>query len=760
MSQPNKKFRFGNVNINVKTLIVLLLVMDMVILGVILLRKDRPTAQPSDSTLTPTAEPTATPEPTSEPSSGPESIVGIRYAKQPYTAEDPSEGFASEWVIINDESAYADTSNTYDTAVINVGSTGNALSSVSLSRGGIPFQAGVTYTVFLNASSSVNRKIGITAKNWDTGASFGSSSFDVTGDSSYHEWTFTPSATTYNGGITIDLGNNGITDSHTVTIQGLRIAGDDSNAAVRTNQVGYYADEQKRCTFIYSAGDLFDVVNKDTGAIAYSGAIVGKMENADTGEIDYYGDFTNLREPGTYFIRSQTGVISHSFTISDDPFVDLRRSVLRMFSYQRCGEDLTEWAGDLAHPACHTGESNLYLTDSLRDTRGGWHDAGDYGRYVKTGTKAVNDLLLSYLNSPAVFDDANDGPDSGNGVPDILDEARYELEWLLKMQDPDSNAFFITATTMSFADDFCAPEADTEQLYLLGGDTISTADAVGSLAIAYQAFKEIDEDFANQCLDAAKKGQGYLNANPELRAEANPMGFSTGEYLDDGDLDGRFTALMALYAATGDTEYLNKAKEIYNTGESVVNNVMWNNNGMYGAYLFLTSAKGEQDDKEFFEEMLRVLDTAASNIVDVANITPYHVANGIYAWGSNSTIASNGIVLSMAYDFTGKQVYYQTALEQVNYLLGKNSLDQSFVSGFGTNYPKSQHNRLTLSKNSMGTGFLSGGPDASREDKITQALPADTPNAKIYADDYRSYSTNEIAIYYNSALLYLLTTLV
>ena len=760
MSQPNKKFRFEKLNINVKTLVVFLLIMDTVILGIILLRKDKPAGRPVDNSPTPMAEIAVTPEPTPTPQPTAEPAVGIRYGKQPYTADDPSEGFASEWVIINDGSAYADTYNTYDMDVINVGSTGNSLSSVSLSRGGIPFQAGVTYTVFINASSSINRKIGITAHNWDAGVTFGSTSIDVTGDSSYHEWTFTPSATTYNGGITIDLGNNGITDYHTVTIQGLRIVGDDSNAAVRTNQVGYYADEQKRCTFIYSAGDLFDVVNKETGAIVYSGAIVGKSENSDTGEIDYYGDFTNFQEPGTYFIRSQTGVISHSFTISYDPFEDLRRSVLRMFSYQRCGSDLTEWAGALSHPACHTGDSNFYLTDILRDTRGGWHDAGDYGRYVKTGTKAVNDLLLSYLTAPNVFDDANGGPDSGNGIPDILDEARYELEWLLKMQDPDSKAFFVVTTTMSFPDDYCTPEADTEQLYLLGPDTIATADAVGSLAIAYQAFKGIDKDFAERCLDAAEKGQSYLTHNTDMSALANPMGFSTGQYLDDGDVDGRFTALMALYAATGEREYLDKAKEIYNSNEHVANSVTWNNNGMYGTYLFLTSEKGEQEDPEFFDEMLKVLDTAAAGIVNVANITPYHVANGIYAWGSNSTIASNGIVLSMAYDFTGKQVYYQTALEQVNYLLGKNSLDTSFVSGFGTNYPKSQHNRLTLSKNTMGSGFVSGGPDASREDKITQALPEGTPNAKVYVDDYRSYSTNEIAIYYNSALLYLLTTLV
>ncbi len=759
MSQPEKKFRFEKRNVNVRNLIVLLLIMDVAIFTVMLLRKNKPADTQPEDTPEPTAEIAVTPEPTETPETSAEPIVGIRYAKQPYTAEDPSEGFESEWVIISDQSAYADTYNTYDTAVINVGSTGSALSSLSLSRGGIPFQAGVTYTVFLNASSTVNRKIAVTAHNWDSGSTLGSTAIDVTGDSSYHEWTFKASETTYNGGITIDLGNNGVSDSHTVTIQGLRIAGDDSNAAVRTNQIGYYADEQKRCTFIYSAGDLFDVVNKDTGAIAYSGAIVGKAQNMDTGETDYYGDFTNLQEPGTYFIRSQTGVVSHSFTISSDPFKELRRAALRMFSFQRCGMDLTEWADGFAHPACHTGDSNFYLTDTLKDTRGGWHDAGDYGRYTKTGTKAVNDLLLSYLNSPSLFDDANDGPDSGNGVPDILDEARYELEWILKMQE-DSGAFFIISSTMSFPDDYCAPEDDHEQLYLLAPDTIATADAVGSLAIAYLAFKDTDADFAQRCLEAAKKGQSYLSSHPDMTYTMNPMGFSTGQYLDDSDTDGRFTAASALYAATNEQEYLDRAKDLFHNNDHVANSVTWNSNGMYGVYLFLASPDAEKKDPEFYAEMVDALDGMADSLISVANNTPYHVAAAIYTWGSNSTIASNGIVLSMAYDFTGKQEYYQTAVEQLNYLLGKNSLDMCFVSGFGTNSPINQHNRLSLSKNGMEIGFLSGGPDSSREDNITQALPADTPAAKVYADDFRSYSTNEIAIYYNSALLYLLTSLV
>lgn len=757
MNKTHRKFDFEHLNINVRFLILVLLIMDLIVLGTLLVRR-RPAAEKPVIAATPTPEETAAPEPTETPKAEPDSLLQLPYHRTAYTAENLTDGFASEWELTAYEPAYAEISNTYDTQTVSISAAGDSLSSVSLSRGGIPFYSGVTYTVFVNISSSLPRKIALTAHNWDAGVSFGSTTLDVKEDMNYYEWSFTADSTTYNGGISLDLGNNGVSDPHTVVVQGIRIAGDDSNAGIRTNQIGYYSDEQKQCTFIYSCGDLFDVVNRETGQIAYTGAIVAKTENPDTGEINYYGDFTNLRDPGTYFIRSQTGVISHVFTISDDPYVELRRAALRMLSYQRCGEDLGEWADGLSHPACHTSESNFYLTDVLRDTTGGWHDAGDYGRYVKTGTKTVNDLLLAYLNVPELFDDANEGPDSGNGVPDILDEARYELEWLLKMQE-DGGGFFVKATTMTFPDDFAAPEADTEQMYLLAPDTIATADAVGSLGMAALTFQEIDPDFASQCLDAAKKGESFLSAHPEMTATMNPMGFSTGQYLDDGDLDARFTAELALYAATKETDYLQKAKDIYNSGESVVNSTLWNNNGMYGAYLFLSSPSASEADPEFYDAMLQVLDAEAADIVNVANITPYHVANGIYAWGSNSTIANNGIVLSMAYDFTGKQVYYQTALEQLNYLLGKNSLDLCFVSGFGYNYPKSQHNRLALSKNTVEIGFLSGGPDASREDNIAQQLPADTPPAKVYVDDYRSYSTNEIAIYYNSALLYLMATL-
>ena len=718
------------------------------------------TAEP-EQTPVPETTPLPTPEPTPEPITVYTSLLNLPHDRTGYKAEDPDAGYVSEWVPAYEEPAYLETANTFETIVANVSATGNSVTSATVSRRGIPLESGKTYHLFLNASSSVPRKIQVRAYNGDTGTGFGTTTLSLTQDLQYFEWNFKVPAGAggYNGVVSFDLGNNGITDSHTVTVHALRIIGQDDNEAVRVNQLGYLTTEQKRCTFIYSCGDLFDVVNAETNAIAYSGAIVHRTEDPYTGETDYYGDFSNLQVPGTYFIRSQSGLISQQFVINGDPYSALQSSAIRMLSYQRCGSELGEWAGAAAHAGCHTADANFYLTDMWVNVTGGWHDAGDFGRYVSTGTKAVNDLMLAYLTAPDEFTDEIGGPDSGNGIPDILDEARYEMEWLLKMQMEDGSVF-CKVTSSGFPDDFTSPEADGLQQLLFAPDTVSTADAEGSYALAAMTFRETDSAFAERCLEAARKADKYLAGHPDYKLTMNPPGVTAGQYLDDSDRDARFTAKMAIYAATGETGFLDDAKAIYEEdAAAVINSVSWKNNGIFGVYLFLTSPNGKTDNPEFYQTMLKELKNIAEHLCGMADSSAYNVANTLYEWGSNSYVANYGIVLAMAYDMTGDQKYEQTAIEQLNYILGKNCMDYCFVSGFGTRSPKNQHNRLSISKKTMIEGALSGGPDASREDDIMEAMAWETPPAKMYVDDYRSYSTNEVAVYYNSSLVYLIAAI-
>ena len=100
--------------------------------------------------------------------------------------------------------------------------------------------------------------------------------------------------------------------------------------------------------------------------------------------------------------------------IADDPFNGLREDALNILSLQRCGTDTSWWAGALGHGACHTSPAKIYGSDQTIDVSGGWHDAGDYGRYMKTGAKAVSDLLFAYMYDPDSFTDER-GPEAGNG---------------------------------------------------------------------------------------------------------------------------------------------------------------------------------------------------------------------------------------------------------------------------------------------------------------------------------------------------------
>ena len=768
MEEKKKKrrvLRIRSVEIDVTALVLVLLVADLIIAGFVLYRNSLKRPQVAASAepiaaVTPSSEPEITPSPVTETKpeeKHPAGLLNVKYEKTAYKPEiDVNDGFQTAWRPIGNNNAYFDFSATFDTMSAHLYNAGNALADAAIVQDGIPMEDGHSYTIFVSVSGSSGGSLSLAAMNADTGAEFGRTTLNLNPELTYYEFPFAvTSGGTGNGRIAIQFGGGAVPAESQIQIYGLRVGAGDYNAAVRTNQIGYVSTDQKRCTFIYTCGDLFDVVNAESGKIEFSGPIVYGRQNTDTGELDYYGDFSVWDTPGTYFIRTQNGQVSHQFTVERDPYRKLRNASLKMLSFQRCGTALGDWAGPLAHAECHNHPANLVYTDSMFEVSGGWHDAGDFGRYIRTGAKAVNDLLLAYLTAPDLFGDDTGGPDSGNGVPDVLDEARYELEWMIRMQEEDG-CFFSKVVTQSFPDDNISPENDSQVLFVLASDTISTADAAGSLAIAGIAFKEIDPEFSQRCLECAGSAEKYLQKHRDKTATTNPMEFSAGEYLDDDDRDARFTLEMAGYAATGEEYFLENAKELYEEDSSIVNDVSWKDNGLYGAYVFLACSNGEEDDSDFYEKIEEELKAKADSIMEFANGNSYNTANGLYVWGSNFLTANQGIILAMAYDFTGRQEYLQTSVEQLNYLLGKNCLDMCFVSGFGYRSPMSQHNRLAIAKNTMMPGALSGGPDASREDNITRALP-ELPPAKIYVDDWRSYSTNEIAIYYNSSLIYLLT---
>lgn len=671
-----------------------------------------------------------------------------------YTPDNAS-SFASGWTVYTQDGSM-NSSMTFDQAQIEVTNAGSRQESSYLSHGGIHFPENGTVTVSFTASATINGEIRIMAFQGTTGASLGEQTFSLGPSEQNYSFSFTSPTSIWDGIVTIYFGGGDV--YHSLKFRQIRILSSSPDESVRVNQAGYPGNAQKLCTFSKEAGDFFDVVEQSSGNIIYTGAIVSKGDDAFSGEMNGIGDFSAVKDAGSYYIRSQTGDVSPVFTIGADPYAGLSSDLLHFFVLQRCGQELNETvAGALAHGACHTENALLYGLDTPMDVHGGWHDAGDFGRYVKTGAKAAMDLMLAYMYAPDLWSDHTQSPDADNVVADILDEVRYELAWMLRMQQSDGSVF-ARASAKFFPGDFLNPADDDSKVYVLPADTSATGSFAGTMATAAILFAPMDASFSKQCQQAAQNAWNYLKSEPDHKYMDNPDDITSGNYRDSSDQDNRFFAAAALYAATGDAQYLAQAKQLYEKDAAVSQGYSWDQCGAYGTWMLAACSNLVKTDADFFSAMKGVIVSQGDFALAQAG-NSYGFSGTAYVGGSNLREANNGIACALAGYISGEQQYWDGAMTHLSYLLGRNALNLCFVTGEGSHHPASVHNRLYLSLNAVPAGAVVGGPDADREDSIIASLPADTAPAKAYVDTYKSYSTNEPAIYSNSSVLALTTLL-
>ncbi|MDE7138872.1 MAG: glycoside hydrolase family 9 protein, partial [Ruminococcus sp.] len=226
-----------------------------------------------------------------------------------------------------------------------------------------------------------------------------------------------------------------------------------------TNQVGYKPDSRKTAVFKNITDESeFSVINADTNETVYTGKLENETVNASADETNWKGDFSQVTEVGNYFIKCGNLDDSYTFEISENVYTNLLDESVRMLYLQRCGVDVED--DTFGHKACHNTFATVYGTDDKIDVSGGWHDAGDYGRYVVPAAKAVADLLYAYGANPSLYSDNIGIPESNNGVPDILDEVRFELEWMKKMQNANGGVHH-KVTCESFPG-YVMPENETK----------------------------------------------------------------------------------------------------------------------------------------------------------------------------------------------------------------------------------------------------------------------------------------------------------
>lgn len=654
---------------------------------------------------------------------------------------------------------------------VTVENVGTVKHAVQVYCDGFQVLQNAVYKVAFDMKSSVDRVMDwrIQINGGDYHAYTGQEDVKLTAEMKHYEFTFTmEEASDPAPRFCFNLGfhePDGELAAHTVIIDNVElIVLDDSKAeasangdigpAININQVGYRTGDAKIAIFRESSKDTkFDVVDAKTGKTVYTGNVSGSVQTASAGETVAYGDFSSVNVPGTYKITAPNSGESYEFEIADDVYGDIFADTIKMLYMQRCGSDLhKEHAGDFAHKACHTKKAIIYGTKNTKDVSGGWHDAGDYGRYVVPGAKAAADLLLAYEDYSKLFNDSAGIPESGNGIPDVLDEVRYELEWMLKMQDEKSGGVYHKVTGLNF-EGMVMPEKVTDDLYIMPISNCATGSFAAVMAMSARVYSQYDEAFSKKCLAAAKSALAYIESNKNNGGFKNPGDVLTGEYPDANDADEYFWALSELYKTTGDAAYSNKLGSL--DISSLDRGLGWAAVDIYGCYAYLTS---KNQDAGLTKKINEKFNTYIASVErNVKNDGYFSSMGEVYPWGSNMTLANNGMAILMANKISGKETDF--AKKQLDYLLGANSTSYCFVTGYGTLSPDSTHHRPSEALGKTMKGMLVGGANSNLEDPYAKNVLAGKPAAKCYADSSQSYSCNEITIYWNSPLVYLLAGL-
>ncbi|HBN11514.1 MAG TPA: glycosyl hydrolase family 9, cellulase [Ruminococcus sp.] len=645
---------------------------------------------------------------------------------------------------------------------LKVQSVGTLNYSVQVYYDIVPLYQNGVYRLKYDISSSIDRDIEcMIQQNGGTYQAYTWKGLSLTSEPQTVDYTFTmEEETDIMSKLVFNCGTQG-TDlpEHTIYIDNVVIElVDDSNVdysatavyepPIVTNQVGYKPSDVKTAVFRNIDGATeFSVVNADTQQIVYTGQIYGETQNSSAGETDYLGDFSEVKENGNYYITCGNADNSYTFSISDNVYSNLLDDSVRMLYLQRCGTDIND--DTFGHKACHTGEAVVYGTNQKIDVSGGWHDAGDYGRYIVPAAKSVADLLYAYQTNPELYSDNINIPESGNGIPDILDEVRYELEWMLKMQS-ESGGVYHKVSCISFPG-YIMPENETGQLVVTPVTTTATADFCASMALAYEFYNDIDSDFAEKCLDAAEKAWAFLESNPNLIFK-NPEDITTGEYGDKSDSDERYWAAAQMYRATGEQKYLQAFENKVSSG------LDWATVGDYGNIAFLTM-KNADKSSDLYNKIKSSFLSRADSFAAASENSPYGVSITKFDWGSNMTVANAGVILGTAHQISddSDNRYLNAAKANLNYLLGKNPNGECYVTGYGTVSPQNPHHRPSMAKGTAMKGMLVGGVNSNLEDSAAKAYLMSASPAKCYVDHSESYSTNEITIYWNSPLTYLMS---
>jgi len=565
-------------------------------------------------------------------------------------------------------------------------------------------------------------------------------------------------------------------------------------AKVLVNQVGYYANLAKIATLRSNA-------KPQLGWKLFAGdgleAAFGKSQPAGldvpSGDQVHIIDFSAFKGTGKGFTLVVDSERSHPFDIGAGIYHKMKYDALAYFYQNRSGTPIEmPYAGkpELARPAGHLSDKSVPCAPSSGcsyslDVSGGWYDAGDHGKYVVSGGIAVWTLLNLYERaqfigkSQAAFADGTMKiPESHNGVADLLDEVRWELEFLLKMQvpadQPKAGMVHHKIHDKAWTALALAPHEDPMPRFLYPPSTAATLNLAAVAAQAGRIWKTLDPKFSARCISAAERAWAAAVKNPAVFAKAGGEG--GGPYEDNHVEDEFYWAAAELFITTRRPEYHQylasspnylkvQSKLPSGEGDGIPSSMSWQETEALGtiSLAVVPGALPAADQKAARAAIVAAADAYIAILKQRGFRVPIDWGKENKApWGSNSFLLNNLVILGLAQDFTDGRKYLNAVAAGMDYILGRNALDQSYVTGYGSKPLVNPHHRFWAYQSNnkyphAPAGAVSGGPNSGLADPYVKAANmVDCVAERCFADNIESWATNEITINWNAPFAWVL----
>ena len=515
---------------------------------------------------------------------------------------------------------------------------------------------------------------------------------------------------------------------------------------IKVNSLGFLPDAPKQASLTVAA-ETFIVRNASNGKRVFKGKPGSAVMQEDVGQEVWTADFSSVNKPGKYFLEIPGVGRSVEFPIGKQVYNDAYVTAQRAFYLWRCGMEVSgEHNGNHYHQgACHLNdgyEDYIGNPGNRRDGTGGWHDAGDYGKYTVNAGVTVGIMFMAWEHfQPKLEKTALNLPETAPGYPEYLKEMKWETDWLLKMPYPDGSGRVSHKLTRLNFEGFIMADQDDGKRFFTEWSSAATADFVAMMAQAARVFKPYDADYAQKCLDAARLSYNFLKENPEdVRFVQGD--FKTGGY-QTRDPDDRLWAAAEMWETTGEAEFLaDFEKRAADMQFNVDENWDWGNVANLGMFTYALSkrpGKNPEVQSAIKENIIKIAD----QIVLQAQADVYRrPLAGRYYWGCNGTIARQTVNLYVANQLAPRKEYVETALDAIGHIFGRNYYNRSFVTGIGINPPMFPHDRRSGADGIADPwpGYIVGGGHKATD----------------WVDEEASYSHNEVAINWQAPLVFAL----